>query len=188
MVYRADLSLIHGCNSLSTNQRTLTGPISIQSGVRQGCPLSMILYACLQPFLHSMTDILPPLRIGQCMRYFPVLTYADDVTVFVTQPAAFTDIQQAIQRYERASGALLNPRKSKALAIGNWAVPATALRTDFQDHINILGVTFRPTITQSIKDSWSGVICSVRAEAKTAYGRNLSLAQRLQYLQLCLLA
>ena len=91
---------------------TLTGPISIQSGVRQGCPLSMILYAaCLHPFLHSMTDILPPLRIGQRMRYIPVLAYADDVTIFVTQPAAFTDIQQAIQRYERATGALLNTRK-----------------------------------------------------------------------------
>ena len=129
MVYRADSSLIHGCNSLSTNQDTLTGTISIQSGVRQGCPLSMILYAaCLHPFLHSMTDILPALRIGQRMRYIPVLAYADDVTVFVTQPAAFTDIQQAIQRYERATGALLNPRKSKALAIGKWAAPATALR------------------------------------------------------------
>ena len=130
-----------------------------------------------------MTDILPPLRIGQRMRYIPVLAYADDVTVFVTQPAAFTDIQQAIQRYERATGALLNPRKSKALAIGNWAAPETALRTDLQDHINIFGVTFKPTITQSIKHSWACVICGVRAQAKTAYARNLCLAQRLQYVR-----
>ena len=105
-----------------------------------------------------MTDILAPLRIGQRMRYILVLAYADDVTVFVTQPAAFTGIQQAIQRYGRATGALLKPRKSKALAIGNWAAPARALRIDFQDHINTLGVTFKPTITQSIKDSWAGVM------------------------------
>jgi len=167
----------------------MTGSISIQSGVRQGCPLSMILYAaCLYPFLHSMTDILPPLRIGQRMRYIPVLAYADDVTVFVTQPAAFTDIQQAINRYERATGVLLNPRKSKSLATGKLAAPATALRIDFQDHINILGLNFKPTITQSIKDSWAGVIRSVRAQAKSAYARNLCLAQRLQYVQICLLA
>jgi len=50
-----------------------------------------------------MTDILPPLQIGQRKQYIPVLAYADDVTVFVTQLAAFTDIQQAIQRYERAT-------------------------------------------------------------------------------------
>ena len=53
---------------------TLTSPISIQSGVRQRCPLSMILYvAYLHPFLHSVTNILPPHRIGQRMRYIPVL-------------------------------------------------------------------------------------------------------------------
>jgi hypothetical protein len=62
---------------------TLTGPISIQSDVRQGCPLSMILYAaCLHPFLHSMADFLPPHRIGQPIRCIPVLVYADDVTAF----------------------------------------------------------------------------------------------------------
>ena len=72
---------------------TLTGPISIQSGVRQGCPLSMILCAaCLHPFLQSMTDILPPLRIGEHRQYIPVLACADDVRV-VTQSTAFTDIQ-----------------------------------------------------------------------------------------------
>ena len=72
--------------------------------------------------------------------------------------------------------------------MGNWAAPATALKIDFQDHINILGVIFKATITQSIKDSWAGVICSVLAQAQTAYARNLCLAQRLQYVQLCLLA
>ena len=164
---------------------TLTGPISIQSGGKQGCPLSMILYAaCLHPFLHSMADILPPLRIGQRTRCVPVLPCANDITVFVTQPAAFTHIQQAIQRYERAPGALLNPRKSKALAIGNWAAPATALRIDFHDHIDILGVTFKPTITKSMKDSWTGVLCAVGAQAKTAYAINLCLAQILQYVKL----
>jgi len=120
------------------------------------------------------------------MRYIPVLAYAYDVTVFVTQPAAFTDIQQAIQCYERATGAHLNPRKSKALAIGKWEAPATALRIDFQKHINILGVTFKPTITQSMKDSWAGVMCSVRAQAKTANARNLCIAKILQYVQLSL--
>ena len=77
-------------------------------------------------------DSLPPLRIGQRKRFIPVLAYADEVTVCVTQPAAFTDIQQAIQGYEKATGAFLNPRKSKALAIGKLAAPATALRIDFQ--------------------------------------------------------
>ena len=31
---------------------------------------------------------------------YPVLAYADDVTIFFAEPAAFADIQQAIQRCE----------------------------------------------------------------------------------------
>jgi len=34
---------------------TLAGPIPIHSAVRQGCPLSMVLYAlCLHPLLHAL--------------------------------------------------------------------------------------------------------------------------------------
>jgi len=41
----------------------------------------------------------------------------------VTNPGGFNTIQQAIRLYERATGARLNPRKSKALAIGAWTEP-----------------------------------------------------------------
>jgi hypothetical protein len=43
----------------------LAGTFSIQSGVRQGCPLSMVLYAlCLHPFLRSLEETLPGIPIG----------------------------------------------------------------------------------------------------------------------------
>jgi hypothetical protein len=122
---------------------TLAGRISIQVGVRQGCPLSVIMYAPCLHFLHSLADLLPPLRIGQRTRYVPALANTDDVTVFVTKPVAFTDIQQAI-RHERATWALLNTRKSKALDIGNRVASATKLRTDLHDYITIFSVTLCP--------------------------------------------
>jgi hypothetical protein len=43
----------------------LHGPISIRSGVRQGCPLSMALYNLyLQPFLNMLDQRLTGIRIG----------------------------------------------------------------------------------------------------------------------------
>jgi hypothetical protein len=188
MVPRTDTGLVQRRNRIIANQR-FTGRTHINSKWRETrMPLSMILYAtCLHHFLLLLADTLPALWIGRHKRFVPVLAYADDVKIFVTQPAAFTAIQRAIQCYESATGALINLRKSKATALGKWAAPATDLGIGFQDHINVLGVTFKPSIAQSIKDNWIGVICAVRAQAKTACAGNLSLAQRLHYVQMCLL-
>jgi len=64
---------------------TLAGPIPIQSAVRQGCPLSMILYSlCLHPLLRTLEDNLPGIKLGRSTRSSPVVAYGDDVTVLVT--------------------------------------------------------------------------------------------------------
>ena len=100
---------------------SLAGCIQIQSGIIQGCPLSVILYAlCLHPLIRAVEDVLPSIRIGRRMPHGPVIAYADNVTVFVTHPEDFSAIQQAIRIYARATGSCLNLRKSKALAVGAW--------------------------------------------------------------------
>jgi hypothetical protein len=168
---------------------TLMVPISFQFGVRQGCPVSMALYAlCLHPLLCALHHSLQGPRIGRRKRCRPVLAYADDVTVFLTHPAEFATIHQEIHCFERATGARLNPSKSKAMALGGWMVPATELAIDFHDRIKVRGVTFRPTIPQSTNHSWSGVIHAVGMQARKSYTRSLCLAQRVRYVQLCLLA
>ena len=167
----------------------MASPVSIQNGVRQGFPLSIVLYAlCLHPFLRSLEETLQRIRIGQRKRYAPVLVYADDVMVFVTQPVAFTKIHQAVCCYELVTGAGYNPRKSKRPAIGTWKEPATILGIEFHDRVNILGVTFGPTIALAMKDSWTSVLCTLRSQVRKAYARNLCLARRINHVQLCLLA
>jgi len=53
-------------NNLCTNQWCLAGPMSIQSGIRNVCPLSMLLYAlCLHPIICSLEETLPGLQIGR---------------------------------------------------------------------------------------------------------------------------
>jgi hypothetical protein len=123
----------------------LAGPKPIDSAVRQGCPLSMVLYAlCLHPPLLTLEEHLPGIKSGRCTRSVPVVAYADDVTGFVTQPEDFNIIHQAVRCYEQATGAKLNPTKSTALVIGNWKVPATAPGIDFHSQVTILGVNFGP--------------------------------------------
>jgi hypothetical protein len=86
----------------------------------------MVLYAlCLHPLLRILEDNLPGIKIAQRERSVHVVAFADDVTVFVTQPTDIATILNAIQLYERGMRALLDPKKSQALAIGRWTAPET---------------------------------------------------------------
>jgi hypothetical protein len=70
------------------------------------------------------------------------------VTVFVTHPVEFANIRQAIHIFEKATGAQLNPLKSKAMALGGWTAPVTELGVPLHDRIKVLGITFVPNIPQ----------------------------------------
>jgi hypothetical protein len=116
------------------------------------------------------------------------LAYADDVTIFVTQPEDFKKIRTTIKCFEKATGALLHPYKSKAMATGGWTALATELGINFHDSINILGVTFGQTLQHTMQHSWTGVIRGIREQASAACTRSLCLSQCIRYVQTCLLA
>jgi hypothetical protein len=104
----------------------LHGPIPTQCGVRQGCPLSMALYnLCLHPLLLDLECRLPGLCIDRRSKPVSVVAYADDVTIFLMTVADISIVEEAIRRFEKASGAKLNPQKSRALAIGSWSAKDT---------------------------------------------------------------
>jgi hypothetical protein len=166
----------------------LAGPIEIRSGVRQGCPISMILYSlCLHPLLRSLEKTLSGIPIGDQVCSL-VIAYADDITVFVSNPEDFNTISSAIRQYEMASGAQLNPHKSKALAIGTWKSPAPLMGINFHERVEILGVSFGQAMMIIRTDSWTRVISAVRAQARQSYTRNLQLSQRIQYVKMHLFA
>jgi uncharacterized Fe-S radical SAM superfamily protein PflX len=63
---------------------------------------------------NSPTD----LRLRRNVRPTAVFAYTNDVTVFMTKSDDIRIIRNVVRQYERASGACLNVRKSKGLAIG----------------------------------------------------------------------
>jgi hypothetical protein len=97
----------------------ISTPFPVRCSAGKGCPLSMQLFAlCLNPLLRTLVDKLPVIRIGRRGDKTSVVAYADDVTIFLTSPVDIPIIQDVIRCYETASGARVNIRKSKAMAIG----------------------------------------------------------------------
>ena len=150
----------------------------LSRSVRQGCPLSPLLYClALEPLLRRLRDrgrrgvTLP----GGARALNSA--YADDVSVFVSSSEDITAVQQALGEYERITGAKINCDKSAGLRLGAWRrlnLPGPFEWTD--GPIKILGIWFGPDLQLEL--NWSEVQTKVEASVQTWLRRRLSLKGR----------
>jgi hypothetical protein len=106
-------------SSVKVNGR-LHGPFPIPSGVRQGCPLSMVLYTLdLHPSLRLLEQQHPGISVGRSTPV-SVVAYADEVTLFLTSAADFQIVENALRLFAQASGDRVNSQKSTFLPVGPW--------------------------------------------------------------------
>jgi hypothetical protein len=167
----------HATASVQING-ALAGPIPIQSTIRQGCPLSMALYTLSpHPLSRTQEGKLTGVKLGRRRHSISVVAYADDITVIVTNPTDIEIICHTVRTCEQATEAQLNPRKSKALALGGWLAPISLMGIELYQQVKILGVMFGSTLEMSTNESWTSVINMARAQARKAYNRNLCLTQ-----------
>jgi hypothetical protein len=69
----------------------VAGPFPVHCSMRQGCPMSMLLFALvLNPLIYMLERHLTGNRIVQRTTKTAAVAYANDFTIFVTAPA---DIQ-----------------------------------------------------------------------------------------------
>jgi hypothetical protein len=81
----------------------------------------MVLFTlALNRLLVLLDTMLEGLKIGQRTVKYTSLAYADDVTILLTSRADVVQMTEAIRVYERATGARLNPVKTKVITIGVW--------------------------------------------------------------------
>ena len=98
---------------------------AIERSVRQGCPLSPLLYVlALEPLLRRLRDegTIPSLRSVPFAGPLTarVSAFADDTTVFVSRRLDIKAVKEAIVEYERIAGAKVNFDKSEGLRLVAW--------------------------------------------------------------------
>jgi len=101
----------------------VTGSFKIERAVRQGCPLSALLYVLtLEPVLcaircdHRINGLRPPGSNDQVK----VSVYADDTHSIVTDLRSINSTLEWFTLYGQASGAKLNIEKCQGLWLGPW--------------------------------------------------------------------
>ena len=117
-----------------------------------------------------------------------VISYADDVTIFLTSPAVVRKLQETLLTYEAGTGAKVNMRKSRALALGAWDTTTRIMDIPYHTDVTILGFHFTNKVNISAHVTWSTVTTRVRALAQDTYYRDLSLDRRIRFVHDYLLA
>ena len=162
------------CNSRSSVNVNgyISNSFPLSRGVRQGCPLSPLLYVLVVEVLACNIRANSSIR-GLCLpgssAPLPCVSlYADDTSLIVCSDVSIRAIFSVFSRYERGSGAKLNRSKCKGLWLGSWA-GRTDPPVDIEwssEFVKILGVfvgpgdvdeaNWRPRITavENVLNSW----------------------------------
>ncbi|KMQ81666.1 reverse transcriptase rna-dependent dna polymerase subfamily, partial [Lasius niger] len=106
-----------GCSTRVRTAEGYTAPVPIRSGVRQGCPLSPIIFdLAIDPVLRAVTDVDAGLDLLGLRQN--VLAYADDIALVANSPEGMRRLLAAAEDAASLAGLRFNPAKCATLHIG----------------------------------------------------------------------
>lgn len=153
----------------------LSERISLRKGVRQGCPLSMLLFIiALEPLLMALQR-----AFSTTIKIF---AYADDLTIVGQNEIPPQDIIRLISGFADTAGLVINMKKTKVMFLD--ASPGERLLSPLQtvDELKILGIRFSAQLNKIAKSNWVDRINAIRGMASLDRYRDLTLQQRVIYI------
>ena len=101
---------------------TTTQDIKISRSVRQGCPLSMLLFILTAEGLAEKIRANPEIKGYNITPNIEkkIAAYTDDTTLILTTKKSIDESLKMIEEYCNASGALTNIEKTEAIILGPW--------------------------------------------------------------------
>ena len=159
----------------------MTDQIPLERGVRQGDPLSPLLYILCAEVLacniRTETKIQGFLLPGARGQQFKMRQYADDSTCFVKDLYSLSVLFSILKRYELGTGAKLNYSKTEAMWLGAWrSCPDKPLGLKWVTKMKILGVWYTNGLVNVDQDNWQSKLNKLDKNLNLWKSRSLSLA------------
>ena len=102
---------------------TFTEKINISRSVRQGCPISMLLYVLsLERLIQSIQNYpqIDGLKIPNYKHEIKVLNYADDIKVMVRNDRSYCELRKETKTFGVISGSKINEDKTEVYVRGKF--------------------------------------------------------------------
>ena len=156
----------------------LSSKICLQRGVRQGDPLSPLLYVLCVEVLASLIRRSPeiegfllPAANGLQAR---ARLYADDVFAVLKNLKSLENLLSLVDLYEKGTGAKLNKSKTEAMWLGAWRPRSDEpLGLTWVKKMKVLGVFFGTIPVE--QDNWMPKINKLEKALNLLRTRSLSL-------------
>ena len=166
------------------NYGFLSYSFPLNRGVRQGCPLPLLLCIINGEVINLNVKSNPeivgyptpnqkhPLTLSQ---------YADDTTFFVMSEKSITEILTFFKKYEMATGATINLSKTKILTLGNAKIYNLDQKTQNiqiiqpKNFIKILGIYFTTDLQKTSNFNWEQTTKILDKQLQHLSRRHLSL-------------
>ena len=160
----------------------LTEPLSIRRGIRQGCPLSAMLYVLTAEPMRNAIVNNADIR-GICLEEKQntealIFQHADDTTIFVENAESVKQVFKIFQEYSSASGSKVNFEKSEILTFGrssNFQIGSCDIQFNKPDCTKILGLHIGSNKNLCQQENWAKIVTSCKNVLNSWRPRNLTI-------------
>ena len=145
-------TLNNNCMSYLSYNGCISGSIKLERGIKQGCPISPVLYVIATEILSCRIRQATNIK-GVSLpnnKEIKMLQYADDTTMFLKDTASFNNALVLYDLFENVSGLKVNREKTDAIWLGKWKMKNEKIgnvrwKLYPNNKFKILGVTFCTT-------------------------------------------
>ncbi|KAF1328041.1 reverse transcriptase, partial [Globisporangium splendens] len=164
----------------------LSRKYNVTSGIRQGCPLVPLLFILALEVLYRKIEESDEihgveLQAAGCATEVRLGGYADDTTIYLSDPKDINAVFAILDKYGAASGLRVNRHKSAVLPLNKEYSSTEESVSDIhvlqrEEHCRYLGIQVGQTPSNA--SNWSKCIQALRVRLRLARLKTHSVAQR----------
>lgn len=178
------------------NGESIVGTINDVQSVRQGCPLSVHLFAIyIEPLLVKLTENLKGIDLFG--HKVALRAFVDDLTVFASSDDDITRSCEIIDGFCKWTNAKLNKTKSKALGLGDWSWeaqiknqaekrPVKSWPVSWLEPVpslRLLGINFSSSIFETTEREWKSMVDKIKRVCDSNKNRRFSLSGKVTFIK-----